>query len=166
MIEQVAKTIESFDVTKEESIYLFHDGGRYHIETSPLICRANQWTVFYMITASVMKELNVSAMLYCVQNYLAHIIISKLGCFSLGCFYSFIMIEFYQSHVTLICNKININTKKKTLVKVCLCPSAVQMLHLDTFFFFSFFRTVLLKPKSKSCFFSICGRVSFFFFLF
>ena len=36
---------------------LFHDGVRYHIETSPLICFANQWTGFYMITASVMKEL-------------------------------------------------------------------------------------------------------------
>ena len=36
---------------------LFHDGGHYHIETSPLICRANQWTGFSMITASVMKEL-------------------------------------------------------------------------------------------------------------
>ena len=35
-----------------------HDGGRYHIETSPLICSANQWTGFYMITASVMKGLN------------------------------------------------------------------------------------------------------------
>ena len=35
-----------------------YDGGRYHIETSPLICRANQWTGFYMITASVMKELH------------------------------------------------------------------------------------------------------------
>ena len=35
----------------------FHDGGRYHIETSPLICSANQWTGFYMITASVMKGL-------------------------------------------------------------------------------------------------------------
>ena len=35
----------------------FHDGGRYHIETSPLIFRANQWTGFYMITASAMKEL-------------------------------------------------------------------------------------------------------------
>ena len=40
-----------------KKIYLFHDGGRYHIETSPLICSANQWTGFYMITASVMKEL-------------------------------------------------------------------------------------------------------------
>ena len=38
-------------------INLFHDGGRYHIETSLLIWRAIQWTGFYMITASVMKEL-------------------------------------------------------------------------------------------------------------
>ena len=36
---------------------LFHDGGCYHIETSPLICGANQWTGFYMITASIVKEL-------------------------------------------------------------------------------------------------------------
>ena len=27
------------------------------MENSPLICSANQWTGFYMITASVMKEL-------------------------------------------------------------------------------------------------------------
>ena len=32
---------------------LFKGGGRYHIET-----RANQWTGFYMITASFMKELS------------------------------------------------------------------------------------------------------------
>ena len=38
-------------------IELFQDGGRYHIETSPLICFANQWTGFYMISATVMKEL-------------------------------------------------------------------------------------------------------------
>ena len=37
----------------------FHDRGRYHIETSPLICGANQWTDFYMITVSFMKELKV-----------------------------------------------------------------------------------------------------------
>ena len=36
---------------------LFHDEERYYIETSPLICGANQWTGFYMITASVIKEL-------------------------------------------------------------------------------------------------------------
>ena len=35
----------------------FQDGGRYHIETSLLICRANQWTGFNMITAPVLKGL-------------------------------------------------------------------------------------------------------------
>ena len=34
--------------------------GRYHIETSSFICGANQWTGFYMITASVMKGLSLS----------------------------------------------------------------------------------------------------------
>ena len=29
----------------------------HHIETSPLICRVNQWTGFYMIKTSVKKEL-------------------------------------------------------------------------------------------------------------
>ena len=33
----------------------FHDAGCYHIETGPLICSANQWTGFYMITSSVLK---------------------------------------------------------------------------------------------------------------
>ena len=33
------------------------DVGLYHIETSPLIYGANQWTGFYMIGTSVMKEL-------------------------------------------------------------------------------------------------------------
>ena len=42
---------------------LFHDEGRYHIETSPLICRANQWTGFCMITISVMNELNCDVLL-------------------------------------------------------------------------------------------------------
>ena len=36
----------------------FHGRGRYHIETSPLICRE---TGFYMITSPVMKGLNVFA---------------------------------------------------------------------------------------------------------
>ena len=38
----------------------FLDGGRYHIETNPLICGANQWTGFYMITTSVMKGLKLT----------------------------------------------------------------------------------------------------------
>ena len=36
----------------------FRYGSPYHIETSPLICSANQWTGFYMIRTSAMKELN------------------------------------------------------------------------------------------------------------
>ena len=36
---------------------LFDNGGPYHIDTSPLICSANQWTGFYMIRTSVKKEL-------------------------------------------------------------------------------------------------------------
>ena len=31
--------------------------GPYHIEPNPLTCSANQWTRFYMIGTSVMKEL-------------------------------------------------------------------------------------------------------------
>ena len=36
-------------------IQLFHDEGPYHVETSLLICRVNQWTGFYM-TDTVIKE--------------------------------------------------------------------------------------------------------------
>ena len=36
---------------------LFHDRGPFHIETGPLICSANEWTGFYMIGTSVLKEL-------------------------------------------------------------------------------------------------------------
>ena len=32
----------------------FNDGGSYHLDTSPLTCRANQWTGFYIIKTSVM----------------------------------------------------------------------------------------------------------------
>ena len=42
----------------------FHDAGRFHIETSLLICGANQWTGIYMITASVMKGLNTFTVNY------------------------------------------------------------------------------------------------------
>ena len=28
---------------------LLHNIGSYHVETSPLVCRENQWTGFYMI---------------------------------------------------------------------------------------------------------------------
>ena len=52
-------------------VYPSHDGGHYHIETSPLICSANQWTGFYMITASVMKGLRVLALITLV--WLGHV---------------------------------------------------------------------------------------------
>ena len=38
-------------------IQLFNEGILFHIETSPLIYCANQWTGFYMIGTSIMKEL-------------------------------------------------------------------------------------------------------------
>ena len=41
------------------------------METSTMICRANQWTGFYMIGASVMKELNFG---------LRRLMIDKLVC--------------------------------------------------------------------------------------
>ena len=43
-------------------VKLYHDGGFYHIETSPLICRANQWTGSYMMRPSFMKELKYKKM--------------------------------------------------------------------------------------------------------
>ena len=36
---------------------LFHEGDPYHIETSLLIRTADQWTGFYMMGTSIMKEL-------------------------------------------------------------------------------------------------------------
>ena len=42
---------------KKKKVYEpFHDVGLYHIEASPMICSANQWTGFYMIETSIMKE--------------------------------------------------------------------------------------------------------------
>ena len=37
-----------------------HDKGPYHLETSPLICRANQLTGFYIIRTSAIKELVIA----------------------------------------------------------------------------------------------------------
>ena len=37
--------------------WIFHDGGPYYTEASPLICRTNQWTGFYKTRTSVMEEL-------------------------------------------------------------------------------------------------------------
>ena len=58
---------------------LFHDGGRNHIETSPLICSTNQWTGFYMISTSVMKALsNSSQPSQTVISVTSYLIASKM----------------------------------------------------------------------------------------
>ena len=44
---------------------LFHDRVPYLIETSPLICSANQWTDFYMVGNSVIIELKVLSSFVC-----------------------------------------------------------------------------------------------------
>ena len=52
---------------------LFHYGNPYHIESSPLICSANQWIGFYMMGASVLKELRTLSKIYdgiILQKYL------------------------------------------------------------------------------------------------
>ena len=41
------------------NVQLFHDGGSYHLETSPLICSANQRAAFYIIETSVTKEVKL-----------------------------------------------------------------------------------------------------------
>ena len=37
---------------------LFHEGGHFHIQTSPLIYSANQWTGSYMVGTAVIKVLS------------------------------------------------------------------------------------------------------------
>ena len=49
---------EYIQVTKHK---LFHEGDSCRIETSPLICSANQYTDFYTIGTSLMKELRRSS---------------------------------------------------------------------------------------------------------
>ena len=51
--------------------YLFHDSGPYQRETSSLTCTANQQTGFYVIGASVMKELHCNQF-YCGFNFTQH----------------------------------------------------------------------------------------------
>ena len=47
---------------------LFHDGDPYNLEISRLICSANQWTGFYMIGASVIKELTEISVFFKIQS--------------------------------------------------------------------------------------------------
>ena len=55
--KRVQKDTRGVKWFKQLSSHLtLHDGGPYYIETSPLICTANQWTGFYMIGTFLMKE--------------------------------------------------------------------------------------------------------------
>ena len=47
-----------------------HNGGPNHMETSSLICRANQWTGFYMIGTTFMKELEEIETSLNVENFM------------------------------------------------------------------------------------------------
>ena len=54
------------DIFEKVLSKLFHDRGSYQIETSPLICSANQWTGFYMMGPYVIKakEKQTEAMVF------------------------------------------------------------------------------------------------------
>ena len=47
----------------------FYEKAFYHIETSPLIRRANQWTGFYIIGASVIKKLITERLYFTVPTF-------------------------------------------------------------------------------------------------
>ena len=57
--ENTASQIARAAIDSKTSL-AFHERGLYHIETSPLIFAANQWTCFYMIGTSVVKELKIN----------------------------------------------------------------------------------------------------------
>ena len=48
---------------------IFHDGSSYHIETSPLVCCANQWTGFYMIGTPIKKEIILCDISICFRSF-------------------------------------------------------------------------------------------------
>ena len=72
---------------------LFHDGGSYHIGTNSLICSKNQWTDFYIIRTSVMKELMRFLLLLYV--YIPRVLISS-ACATLACSFFWFSWLFYQ----------------------------------------------------------------------
>ena len=67
---------------------LFHDGERYHIETSTLICRANQWTGFYDDESLniLVAILNCLSRLSCSIIYVQRNLIAPTKTFALNSF--------------------------------------------------------------------------------
>ena len=66
-LNQEIYLIEYMQVAKH---WLFHDGGSCPIETSPLICSANQLTGFCIIGTSVMKDSKGSSSTYTESLFL------------------------------------------------------------------------------------------------
>ena len=66
---------------QEAMHYLFHDGGSCRIETSPLICSANQWTVFCIVGTYIMKDSRPLSSTYTKSLFLHVVKHSLLFCF-------------------------------------------------------------------------------------
>ena len=62
-------------------------GGPYHIETSPLICSANQWAGFYMIGTSVVQGLMSSL------SQILHVLLSISILLFASCIAGFLQVE-------------------------------------------------------------------------
>ena len=101
---------------KCEHCWLFHDGGRHHIETSPLICRANQWTGFNMITVSVMKELNKMAL---IKSFLV------------GALYSSKLIYLYLNKGNNVCEMLQLFEIDDTSTFTCWLFQNIFMKHVS-----------------------------------
>ena len=52
-----------------KNVELFHDGGPYYIENSQLICSVDQWTGYYMIGTTVIKELRGIISFCLIKNF-------------------------------------------------------------------------------------------------
>ena len=60
----------SHEYMQAAQYHLFYDGGSCLIETSPLICSANQWTGFCIIGISAMKDSRYSSSTYTKSQFL------------------------------------------------------------------------------------------------
>ena len=88
------------------------------IKTSPMICSANQWTSFYMITASAMKELKI------LRDALRN------GVLKLNYFHSITPVTL----VLLMCKRMGLPMWKSCFLKCLNCfslPNLVRQLLLE-----------------------------------